>query len=138
MENKIATYISENKVFTLATSINNVPYCANCFYVFDEENKILIFLSSNSTRHVTEALANKKVAGTIDKEVTTVAKIKGLQFSGEFIDPTEEDQKAFYKIYYHKFPFAKAKPSPVWGIKLNWLKMTDNNLGFGKKLNWKR
>ena len=72
MEKKIATYISESKVFTLATCINNVPYCANCFYVFDEENKILIFLSSNSTRHVTEALANKKVAGTIQEQYVLV------------------------------------------------------------------
>jgi uncharacterized protein YhbP (UPF0306 family) len=138
MEKKIVNYISESKVMTLATCINEVPYCANCFYVFDEENKILIFLSSDTTRHVTEALANKNVAGTIDKPVTTVAKIQGLQFTGEFIDPTEEQLEIFYKIYYQKFPFAKAKPSPVWGIKLNWLKMTDNTLGFGKKLKWKR
>jgi len=138
MEKKVINYISESKVITLATCLNNVPYCANCFYVFDDENKILIFLSSNTTRHVSEALVNKKVAGTIDQEVTTVAKIKGLQFTGEFIDPSKEQQQAFYKLYYQKFPFAKAKPSPVWGIKLNWLKMTDNTLGFGTKLKWER
>lgn len=138
MEKKITTYISESKVVTLATCINDIPYCANCFYVFDEENKILIFLSSDTTRHVTEGLSNNNVAGTIDREITTVAKIKGLQFTGEFINPTEEQKKQFYKIYYHKFPFAKAKPSPVWGIKLNWVKMTDNTLGFGKKLMWER
>jgi len=138
MEKKITNYILESKVVTLATCMNDIPYCANCFYVFDEENKILIFLSDPKTRHITEALANKKVAGTIDREVTTIAKIKGLQFTGQFIEPTEEQQKAFYKIYYHKFPFAKAKPSPVWGIQINWLKMTDNTLGFGKKLKWER
>ncbi|MGB0882013.1 MAG: pyridoxamine 5'-phosphate oxidase family protein, partial [Vicingaceae bacterium] len=115
MEKKIVNYLSESKVLTLATCLDNVPYCANCFYVFDDESKTLIFLSDDKTRHITEALANNNVAGTIDKVVTTVAKIQGLQFTGEFINPTEEQQKAFYDIYYDKFPFARAKPSPVWG-----------------------
>ncbi len=138
MEKKIENYISESKILTIATSVNDTPYCANCFYVFDEKNKLLIFLSDDKTRHITEALANKNVAGTIDKEVTTVAKIQGLQFTGEFINPDETQQEDFYKIYYDKFPFARAKPSPIWGIQLNWIKMTDNTLGFGKKLKWER
>jgi uncharacterized protein YhbP (UPF0306 family) len=138
MDKKISNYISVNKVLTIATSVNNVPYCANCFYVYDEENKLLIFLSDESTRHITEAMENKNVAGTINTEVTTVAKIKGLQFTGKFIDPNEDEKKLFYESYYEKFPFARAKPSSVWGIKLDSIKMTDNTLGFGKKLKWSR
>ena len=138
MDKKISNYISVNKVLTIATSVNNVPYCANCFYVFDEENKLLIFLSDESTRHITEAMDNKNVAGTINTEVTIVAKIKGLQFTGKFIDPNEDEKKLFYESYYEKFPFARAKLSSVWGIKLDSIKMTDNTLGFGKKLKWSR
>ena len=138
MEKKISNYISVAKVFTIATSINDTPYCANCFYVFDEANKFLIFLSDEKTRHISEALLNNRVAGTIDAAITTVAKIQGLQFTGKFINPTEEQQQVFYKTYYNKFPFAKAKSSPIWGIQLNWVKMTDNTLGFGKKLKWER
>ncbi|MGB0888123.1 MAG: pyridoxamine 5'-phosphate oxidase family protein [Vicingaceae bacterium] len=138
MDKNILKYLEETKVLTLATCVDNTPYCANCFYVFDAENNFLIFLSDDKTRHITEAMANNKVAGTIDKAVTTVAKIQGLQFTGTFINPTTEEQQDFYKVYYDKFPFAKAKPAPVWGIKLNWLKMTDNTLGFGKKLKWER
>ncbi|MBL4592959.1 MAG: hypothetical protein JKX68_03975 [Flavobacteriales bacterium] len=138
MEKKIRNYISGNKVLTIATSVADKPYCANCFYVFDEVNKILIFLSDDATQHIKEALQNKNVAGTINTEVTTVAKIQGIQFVGDFINPTEEQKIAFYKTYYKKFPFAKAKPSLIWGIQLNWIKMTDNTLGFGKKLVWER
>ena len=138
MEKKISNYISENKVFTLATTMEGMPYCAQCFYAFDEVNKILLFLSDNDTRHIKEALANNNVAGTIATEVTTVAKIRGIQLTGGFLNPSEEQQKEFYKIYYKQFPFAKAKPAPIWGIKLNWIKMTDNTLGFGKKLIWER
>ena len=138
MEKKISNYILENKVFTLATSGGEIPYCAQCFYVFDEVNTTLLFLSDNDTRHIKEALINNNVAGTIATKVTTVAKIQGIQFTAKFINPSEEGRKEFYKIYYQKFPFAKAKPAPVWGAQLNWVKMTDNTLGFGKKLIWER
>jgi uncharacterized protein YhbP (UPF0306 family) len=137
MDKKIVKYITENKVFTIATSVNNKPYCAHCFYVFDEVTTTLIFLSDNETQHMKNALLNGKVAGTISTDVTTVAKIKGIQFTGEFVNPSEQQQKDFYALYYHKFPFAKAKPSPIWGINLQTIKMTDNTLGFGKKLIWK-
>ena len=102
------------------------------------DNKMLIFLSDKETKHINDARANSNVAGTISTEVTTVAKIKGIQFTGEFINPTEQQQKELYKIHYDKFPFAKAKPSPIWGVQLSWIKMTDNTLGFGKKLIWER
>ena len=138
MNEKIKDYLNENRVLTLATSIGDKPYCANCFYVFDEASKTLIFLSDTETRHIKEGLKNSRVAGSIQNGVTTVAKIQGIQFIGEFISPSEEEQKVFYKIYYDKFPFAKAKPSPIWGIQLDWIKMTDNTLGFGKKLVWEK
>jgi uncharacterized protein YhbP (UPF0306 family) len=138
MDKKIIEYINKNKVLTIATSIDNQPYCAICFYVFDEENNVLIFLSDDVTRHISEALKNNLVAGTITTKVTTVAKIQGIQFTGEFINPNETEAANFYEKYYSKFLFAKAKPSPIWGIKLTFIKMTDNTLGFGKKLLWDR
>lgn len=138
MDKKIIEYVNKNKVLTIATSVDNQPYCAICFYVFDAENNILIFLSDDVTRHISEALKNNLVAGTITTKVTTVAKIQGVQFTGEFINPEKLQIDDFYSKYYSKFPFAKAKPSPIWGIKLITIKMTDNTLGFGKKLLWER
>ena len=138
MDKKILNYIKKNKVLTMATSVNHQPYCAICFYVFDEQTNTLIFLSDNTTKHITDAITNKKVAGTITTEVVTVAKIQGIQFTGEFVNPTKEQEIHFYDKYYSKFPFAKAKPSPIWGIELFSIKMTDNTLGFGKKLMWER
>ncbi len=138
MEARIKAYITSNKVFTLATSIDNKPYCANCFYVFDEANNLLIFLSDNVTQHIKEAIENKQVAGSIFNGETTIVKIQGIQFTGDFITPDKNQAELFYDLYYKKYPFAKAKPSPIWGIQLNWIKMTDNTLGFGKKLLWER
>lgn len=138
MDEKIIKYIKKNKVLTIATSVDNFPYCAICFYVFDEQSTTLIFLSDITTKHITDALTNNKVAGTITTEVVTVAKIQGIQFTGEFINPDEIQEASFYEKYYSKFPFAKAKPSPIWGVQLSSIKMTDNTLGFGKKLLWDR
>lgn len=138
MEGKISNYLKENKVLTLATCVNDKPYCAACFYAYNEVEQLLIFSSDDHTKHITDASANKVVAGTINTEVTTIAKIQGVQFTGDFINPSEEEAKSLYSIYYDKFPFARAKPAPIWAIKLNWIKMTDNTLGFGKKLEWER
>ena len=136
MESKIFDYILKNKVFTMATSANDSPYCANCFYAFDDVNKILIFLSDADTRHIVEALQNDIIGGSIQNGVTDIDKLQGIQFIGEFIHPDPQTKTRFKQIYYERFPFAKEMPSPIWGIKLNWIKMTDNTLGFGKKLIW--
>lgn len=138
MEERISKFIEANKVFTLATSDNNEPYCASCFYAFDEENQLLIFSSEEGTNHIKQGIDNNKVSGTINTEITSVAKIKGIQFKGKFIDPSKEEQESLYSLYYKRFPFAKTKPAPIWAIQLTWIKMTDNTLGFGKKLEWKR
>lgn len=138
MDENIINYIGKNKVFTLATTVSNVPYCANCFYAFDEKRNTLIFLSADATFHIQEAIQNKSVAGTIQNGVTEVAQLQGIQFKGNFILPNTKEQEEFYNCYYEQFPFAKEISSPIWGVKLNWIKMTDNTLGFGTKLIWER
>jgi uncharacterized protein YhbP (UPF0306 family) len=35
------------------------------------------------------------------------------------------------------FPYAKDFPLKFWSLKLNFIKMTDNSLGFGKKIIWR-
>ena len=74
----------------------------------------------------------------MNSEQTSVAKLQGIQFTGKFIESNEELEKRMYSLYYKKFPFARAKPAPVWGLELATIKMTDNTLGFGTKLHWSR
>lgn len=138
MDKRIIKFLGDCTVMTFATSLNGQPYCAHCFYAFDKSRNVLIFLSDDSTRHITEAKENKKVGGTINSESVSVAKLQGIQFTGEFLIPKEVGQKEFYSIYYKKYPFARAKPAPIWAVQLNTIKMTDNTLGFGTKLKWNR
>lgn len=136
MEKKIFKYINSNQVLTFSTSIDNQSYCALCFYVFDEANHTLIFLSDKETRHIKVAMSNSKVSGTITNDEISISKLRGIQFLGEFIVPDKLLTSEFYDKYYKRFPFARMKPSPIWGIKLSYIKMTDNTLGFGKKIIW--
>lgn len=136
MDKKIVRYLTKMKVCSMATTVNNVPYCANCYYAFDEKTSLILFLSDEKTRHIKEALQNKNVAGTIYSNAKTIATLKGIQFTGKFIVPTEENKAKFYSIYYKKYPFAKLKPAPIFGILLDFVKMTDNSLGFGTKIIW--
>jgi uncharacterized protein YhbP (UPF0306 family) len=41
-------------------------------------------------------------------------------------------------MYLNKFPFAKNMPLYLWFLEIISVKMTDNNLGFGNKINWQK
>ena len=40
--------------------------------------------------------------------------------------------------YVNRFPIARMLRAPVWEIRPDELKFTDNTLGFGSKLHWLR
>jgi len=41
-------------------------------------------------------------------------------------------------VYIKKFPIAMLMDTHLWVVDLTYIKMTDNRLGFGKKLIWKK
>jgi len=135
-DKRFITFIKKHHVLTMATCINNIPYCANCFYAFDKEYNRLIFTSSENTRHIEEGLQNSQVAGSIVLETNIVGKIKGLQFQGRITKPDGERLSSAEKLYYKRFPYAKLMDSVLWEVELSFAKLTDNTLGFGTKLIW--
>ena len=49
----------------------------------------------------------------------------------------ENSEYSKYRLkYLKKFPFAIISKTDLWLVKLKQIKMTDNRLGFGKKLHW--
>jgi len=138
IEKRIIEFITEHHVLTLAVSNNNIPYCANCFYVFSEKNNMLIFTSDKDTKHITDTKNNSNVGGSIVLETKQIGKIQGIQFNGNIIELEGELLKHANKKYLKKYPYAILTKTNMWGIKLNYIKMTDNRLGFGKKLIWKQ
>jgi len=137
-EKRIVDFIKKHHVLTLATKSENELWCANCFYVYDEEENSLIFTSDIDTRHVSEALKNNFVAGSIVLETSVIGKTQGIQFQGKFIKPEKEQLKMVKNKYLLRFPFATLMNTTIWIVELTYIKMTDNRLGFGKKLIWKK
>ena len=135
-DKKIIEFINEHHVLTLAVSNNNIPYCANCFYSFVESERMLVFTSDENTRHIKDAINNKTVGGSIVLETKAVGKIQGIQFNGVLKELDGETLKKAKKSYLKRFPYAVLKQTKLWAVELQYIKMTDNRLGFGKKLIW--
>ncbi len=138
MDKRIESFITEQKNLTLCTCIDNQPNCANVFYAYDSVGNILVLKSAKKTKHIATALLNSQVAGTIVRDIHKPGTIKGIQFTGNFILPTEAQMKNATRTYYKKHPFALAMTGEIWVIELMSIKMTDNTLGFGKKIFWNK
>ena len=135
---KIITFFKKHHVLTLATVSGDQPWVANCFYAFMEEQMALVFTSGYETRHIQEVIRNKKVAGNVVLETGIVGKIQGIQFSGILIPAEGEALKKASSAYLKRFPFSALMDTTLWILSIDYLKMTDNRLGFGKKLIWER
>jgi uncharacterized protein YhbP (UPF0306 family) len=130
------TLLRRHHVLSIATVSERGPWCASCFYAWDEESNTLIITSDTTTRHGSEFLTNPSVAGTIALETWRVGRIRGIQFSGLVTEPSGEELSRAKKIYLRRFPYAALTELHLWVITLNHIKLTDNRLGFGKKIIW--
>ncbi|MBO5962189.1 MAG: pyridoxamine 5'-phosphate oxidase family protein [Alistipes sp.] len=133
IDQRIIDFIKRHHVLTLATVSNEgEPYCAACFYAYDKERNRLIFTSDDTTRHAQQMLQSAKVAIGITLETRIVGKVQGAQICGIALRGNDEDRK----IYVKRFPYAAVAPLNLWAVEPTFIKLTDNTLGFGKKLIW--
>ena len=135
---KIIGFLKKHHVLTLATVSGDQPWVSNCFYALMEDQMALVFTSGYETRHIQEVAKNSKVAGSVVLETSLIGKIQGVQFSGTLQLGENEELAAAEKAYLKRFPFAALMDTTLWILPINYLKMTDNRLGFGKKLIWER
>ena len=117
--------------------MDNEPWCANCFYVYLEKENSLVFTTGNDTRHGQEFKENPQVAGSVVLETMVIGKIRGIQFQGIISEPEDEMLSKARWAYLKRFPPAVLMDTHLWVVKLTFIKMTDNRLGFGKKIIWK-
>jgi len=130
---KVADFVREHHVMSLATTFENELSVCSLFYVYDEDTRCFVVASSADTLHMKHIKQNRGVAGNILLETESIGKIQGLQFLGTFLALKEERLK---KLYFKNFPYALALNPKLYKIKVNFFKLTDNRLGFGKKLIW--
>jgi uncharacterized protein len=136
IERRIVRFFRKHHVLTIASSAGDEPWCANCFYVYLEDENVLVFTTDTDTRHGQEFIKNPSVAGSVVLETRIIGKIRGIQFQGIVSALEEKEQEKFTKAYLRRFPVAVLMETKLWMVKLTYIKMTDNRLGFGKKVVW--
>ena len=137
-DRQIIKFFRKHHVLTIATTVNDEPWCATCFYVYLEEENALVFTTDLSTRHGQEFLKNSLVAGSVALETKIIGKIQGIQFQGIVSEPGGEMIEKAQKAYIRRFPVAMLIDTHLWVVTLTCIKYTDNRLGFGKKLIWNK
>jgi uncharacterized protein YhbP (UPF0306 family) len=133
---RVVKFLRKHHVLTIATTVENEPWCANCFYVYLEEENALVFTTDTDTRHGKEFIKNPLVAGSVVLETMIVGKIRGIQFQGLVSEPEGKMLSKAKWAYLKKFPPAVLMNTHLWIVDLTLIKMTDNRLGFGKKHIW--
>lgn len=139
LPDSIATVLDSHQVLSLAICLDDIPWSASAFFAYDAYQQRLLILSSLDTRHGELLTLNPRVAGTVCGQFTEIAQIHGLQFYGiarRLAEPGDAD--AARALYYQRFPQARGFTAPAWEIRLLQLKLTDNRLGFGTKIQWSR
>ncbi|EPY4975702.1 TPA: YhbP family protein [Klebsiella quasipneumoniae subsp. similipneumoniae] len=134
----ISRWLSKQHVVTWCVSRDDELWCANAFYVYDPDSVAFYLLSDEHTRHGQMTGERAKVAGTVNGQPKTVALIRGVQFQGEIRRLRGDEEARMRQRYVKRFPVARMLSAPVWEIRPDEIKFTDNTLGFGKKLHWRR
>jgi uncharacterized protein YhbP (UPF0306 family) len=132
----MVSFIRKHHVLTLAVSANSDIWVAHCFYAYDAVLNRFIFTSDEHTRHIEMIAVNNKVSAGISLETKVVGNIRGIQMSGRIEKPEADDYEKAKKTYLKRFPYAILVTTSFWALYPQYAKMTDNRLGFGKKLNW--
>ncbi len=134
----IVAYLKKQHVLSMCVGDAQSLWCANCFYALNEAEMTLYMLTDHGTRHGTLLAQYRHVAGTISDQTITVSLIKGVQYSGEMTVLSGPQADEARKLYTSRFPLAKIASTPIWQLRLDEIKFTNNKLGFGTKLSWVR
>ncbi|MBS4014143.1 MAG: pyridoxamine 5'-phosphate oxidase family protein [Bacteroidetes bacterium] len=133
---KIIKFIKKHHLLNLSTVDQDGTWSCSCFYAYLPEENMLIITSDNSTKHIKNLSFSNKVSGTIALETKIIGLIRGIQFAGEIKKLEGNELKIAEKAYLKRFPIARLMETTLWSISPKIIKMTDNRLGFGKKLIW--
>ncbi len=145
---RLRSLIASQHVMTLASAGANGPWAAPVFYAerFDDHRPPqLVFVSSPSSRHVRELLADPRAAAAIHAQANDWRTIRGVQVTGRVRTLEGEDLRTAREAYAAKFPeiglaarmpeaIARAFARVRWfGLELERAFLTDNAVAFGRR-----
>jgi hypothetical protein len=135
----ISAFIARHHVLTLATTLDGEVWAASCFYAFDRAATALLVMTDPATRHGRMMTAVPAIAGTIAGQPRVIERIQGVQFAATARCLASVDEGEGRRRYLRRFPAAALAPAaPLWSLRLDEVKMTDNLLGFARKRRWVR
>lgn len=134
---RIIKFLKEHHVLTLATCVDNKPWCANCYYVFLENEPGFVITSEIESRHIQEALANTNVSGSVLLESDIAGKMQGVQFEGRLKIPDQLLLTKAKVTYIRRFPMISFSQSTLWYLEVTYIKFTDNRLVPVNKIYWR-
>lgn len=135
----IVKFIRRHHVMTVATALpGEVPWCANVFYSYMPQENLFVFTSEDKTRHAGEMEQAGEIGASIVLETKNVGLVQGLQIQGRVDRPSGEGLRRAKASYLKRFPYAAVVELSLWTMKPANMKLTDNRLGFGKKLYWEK
>lgn len=141
--------LQERWVFALATRDDDdgLPYATPLFYAAaalpGSPAPVLVFASRPDTRHG-RAIGDgpTAVAAAIYLETEVLGEVRGVQLRGEVVVCTglHADAAASLRAaYLERHPVAAAhlgERDRLYALAITWAKLTDNRIGFGKRLVW--
>jgi len=145
----VGAFLDSYATLTLATQGPEGPWAATLFYAHDSALH-LYFLSSRTTRHVRDLLANPEVAATVATDLDDWQMIRGLQIAAQ-AEPIADDEKGAIRAQYRKkFPAvgrlldapqtdSKTKiaagfaASTFFRLRPRTIRLVDNTQGFGHR-----
>jgi uncharacterized protein YhbP (UPF0306 family) len=135
----IKRFLEGQSTVALATlDANGHPQIAPLFFVSDDALN-LYWLSSATSRHSVNLMANTRVAATIYPVAWHWTEIRGLQIEGAAASVTEENvRQDILARYYQKFDLPPGfetliADSGLYMLKPRWLRWLDNSVRFGYK-----
>jgi uncharacterized protein YhbP (UPF0306 family) len=141
--------LQERWVLALATLApdDQLPYATPLFYAVAAlpgcPAPTLVFASRADTCHG-RAIADgpTAVAAAIYLETETVGEVRGVQLRGDVLVSTRLGPEAAASLraaYLERHPVAAAhlgERDLLYALAIEWAKLTDNRIGFGKRLVW--
>ena len=138
---QLLTFLRAHQVLTLAVA---GPYAAALFYAVDDELNLYV-LTDPATRHGLALSRSDRVAGTIQRDRQRWQEIRGVQLTGRCERLTGAERAAGWALFLQRFALAgAAELAPalakveLWKITPDWLRLIDNQQGFGHKAEWTR
>lgn len=138
MQKRIFTFIKKKYLCTLSCVHNGGPWANAFYYVFDQENYRLIYVTGDSTVHSQAMSHNPNVAGTIFAPTRFTPSLQGVQFTGKARKLEGEEQEIARALYKTEYTHELIDKLSMWEVQFDYIRLVDNSLGLFGFVEWKR